>query len=432
MFAAVLAALPALNGEPLSLKDAVRQALAHHPSLEAAAADIRAAQSRVEQARTGYLPRASVSEYYQTANQPVFAFGTLLNQRRFVESNFAIDSLNHPGFVNNFQTQAGFQQTVWDFGATRAAVRSAEIGRQLSEEERKRRTQQRIALTAQAYHAVTLAAEGVRVSEAAVASAEAGLQRAEAVRDAGLSTDADVLAMRVHLAAMREQLIRRKSEHAVARAALNEAMGASLDSAADLSTPLTPAPAAEPVAAARPELRLSQLMRESAAAQRAVARQGYYPRIVARGVFEANAARFVTRGGTNFFLGAGMEWNAFDPAVRRRVEEASHAEASAAARERETAAQLLLERKRAQAQFEAAQERVRVSEAAGAEAEESLRIVKNRYEAGLARVDEVLRAETALLEARMRRLAAVYEQRMGAVAVELAAGALREDSDVLN
>jgi outer membrane protein TolC len=127
-----------------------------------------------------------------------------------------------------------------------------------------------------------------------------------------------------------------------------------------------------------------------------------------------------------------MEWNAFDPAVRRRVEEASHAEASAAARERETAAQLLLERKRAQAQFEAAQERVRVSEAAGAEAEESLRIVKNRYEAGLARVDEVLRAETALLEARMRRLAAVYEQRMGAVAVELAAGALREDSDVLN
>ena len=42
---------------------------------------------------------------------------------------------------------------------------------------------------------------------------------------AGMSTDADVLSIRVHLAGMREQVLERQQDVAVARAALNEAMG---------------------------------------------------------------------------------------------------------------------------------------------------------------------------------------------------------------
>ena len=41
--------------------------------------------------------------------------------------------------------------------------------------------------------------------EQAVRSAEADLKRAETVRAAGMSTDADVLSIRVHLAAVTEQ-----------------------------------------------------------------------------------------------------------------------------------------------------------------------------------------------------------------------------------
>jgi outer membrane protein TolC len=64
-------------------------------------------------------------------------------------------------------------------------------------------------------------------------------------------------------------------------------------------------------------------------------------------------------------------------------------------------------------------------------AEESLRIIKNRYEAGLAEVTELLRAETALLESRNRSLEAIRDQRLAAVTLEAARGKLTKDSDVV-
>lgn len=53
-----------------------------------------------------------------------------------------------------------------------------------------------------------------------------------------MSTDADVLSIRVHLAGVREQQIRREADVALAQAALNDALGLPLESPHELSTPL--------------------------------------------------------------------------------------------------------------------------------------------------------------------------------------------------
>ena len=66
------------------------------------------------------------------------------------------------------------------------------------------------------------------------------------------------------------------------------------------------------------------------------------------------------------------------------------------------------------------------------EAEESLRITQNRYEAGMSNVTDLLRNETAVLEARTRYLAAIHDQRIAATMVELASGRLNANSEVLN
>ncbi len=60
--------LPAQN--QLTLDEAVRQALAKHPSLEAAAARIRASEARVEQARSGWMPKVVYQKSYQRGNNP--------------------------------------------------------------------------------------------------------------------------------------------------------------------------------------------------------------------------------------------------------------------------------------------------------------------------------------------------------------------------
>jgi outer membrane protein TolC len=424
----------ALAQDPLTLEDAVKEALANHPSLEAAKADVAAADARIGQAKTGYLPHATYTEYFQRANQPVFAFGALLNQRRFTQADFDVNKLNHPGWVNNFQSQVGVEQIIWDFGGTRSRIRTAEIGKQMTQEEERAARMRRIAAVARAYAGATLAGEGVAVAEAALKSAEADLERAKARRDAGMAIDADVLTIEVHLAAAREQRIQRSYEAQVAMAALNESLGLPLETRHQLVTPLAPAPLAQADgnASGRPEIRQAALARELNEAQRNTARTALYPQIVAKGVFEADRGQFASQGGANWFFGAGLKWTIFDGmADRRRGREVEAMAVASGAREREVKSQVALQLRQARAAVDSAAERVTVASASVAQAEESLRIVKNRYEAGLAAVSDLLRNETALAEARMRRLTAIHDQRIAAVTVALAAGELEEGSDVL-
>lgn len=76
-----------------------------------------------------------------------------------------------------------------------------------------------------AYFGVTPAEKTLEVTRQSADSARADLKRAESIYQSGRSTQADVLALRVHLAAMQEQQIRASNDLAVAGAALNDALG---------------------------------------------------------------------------------------------------------------------------------------------------------------------------------------------------------------
>ena len=425
---------------PLGLRDAARMALSKHPSVEAVAGRAKAAEARIEQARSGFRPKVNYTESFMRSDNPVFVFSSLLTQHQFTEQNFLIGPLNRPEALNNFQSQLSVDQVVYDAGQVRQQTKAAELGRSVAHEDQRRTEMQLIAGVVRAYHGAVVAGESLNVAREAVRSAEADLKRAEAVRAAGMSTDADVLSIRVHLAAMREQEIRRSYDLEVARAALNEALGLPLDTQHELSTPLAPlAVAAHPAAdyekkavAERPEVRQVQLATRLAETQAAQARSSLLPQVGLRAMFEADRQRFVTRGGGNWLIGATLRWNLFNGfADRARIEEASHALAAARAQERQTDSGIRLQVRRAEADFKAAEERVHVTEAAVAMAEESLRITKNRYESGLSTVTDLLRNETALLEARTRRLAAVYDSRLAAASLELATGTLTVDSEIL-
>ena len=103
-----------------------------------------------------------------------------------------------------------------------------------------------VAAVARAYHGAVLAAESLKTAEQSVHSAEADLERAQTVRAAGMSTDVDVLSIRVHLAAVSEQRIRRAADLEFAKAALNDAMGLPLDTPHTLTTGLEPITATTP------------------------------------------------------------------------------------------------------------------------------------------------------------------------------------------
>jgi outer membrane protein TolC len=430
-----------LAQDPLSLREAVRFALRENKGIAAMNAGMQASAAHIDEARAGRLPKLNYSESFTRSDNPVFVFSSLLTQHQFGAGNFSIGPLNRPDSLNNFQSQLTVDQILYDAGQTRNAVRSAELSRQMTGEEQRRTEMQVIAGAVRTYYGAVLAAESLKTAEQALKSAEADLTRAESVLTAGMSTDVDVLSIRVHLAAVTEQRIQRAADLEVAKSALNDALGLPLDSGHLLTTSLSPielpdlalASLEKDASTTRPEARQIRLAADLAKTQANSARSALLPQVSFHAAFEADRQQFVDKGGANWLASVGLHWNLFNGlADKSRIEESSHWLERAHADEQRMDSAVQLEVRRAWADLRAARERIDVAKAAVAEAEESLRITQNRYESGLSNVTDLLRNETALLESRTRYLAAVHDERIAATMLELAAGRLSADSEVLN
>jgi outer membrane protein TolC len=426
--------------DPLSLREAVRLALRGNKAIAAANAGMRASAARVDEARAGRLPKLNYSESFARSDNPVFVFGSLLTQHQFGLENFNIGPLNRPDSLNNFQSLLTVDQPLYDAGQTRNAVKSADLSRQMTGEEQRRTQMQAIAGVVGAYYGAILAAESLKTAEQALGSAEADLKRAESVRVAGMSTDVDVLSIRVHLAAVTEQRIQRAADLEVAKSALNDALGLPLDDAHALTTALIPLDLPDltltslerDAPAARPETRETQLAAGLAKTQADTARGALLPQVGFHAAFEADRRQFIEKGGANWLASVQLRWNLFNGlGDKARIEESKNWLERAHAEEQRVDSAVRLEVRRSWADLQAAQQRIDVAKAAVAEAEESLRITQNRYEAGMSNVTDLLRNETAVLESRTRYLAAVHDQRIAATMLDLAAGRLSPDSEVL-
>src|ERR1017187_2180503 len=437
----VLWPLPGAAQDSMSLKDAVHLAMDKNKSMEASVASRKAAESRIAEARGGYLPKVNYSESWARSDNPVFVFSSLLTQHQFGEQNFQVGPLNRPDFIDNFQSQVSADQTLYDAGQTKHAVRSAELTKDLTREEGRRTQMEVIASVIRSYCDTLLGAEQLNATSQAMRSAQADLERAQAVRSAGMSTDVDVLSIRVHLASVREQQIRRAADLDVARAALNDALGLPLDTAHTLSTALTPLKLPEGLLAdyeknalsERPEARQVKLGTSLAENRAATARSSLLPQVGFHAAFEADRQRFYDRGGANWLVSIGLRWNLFNGfSDKARIQESKFALRQSEAEQEHAGSAIRLQVRRAYADFRSARQRIEVAKASVAEAEESLRITQNRYESGMSNVTDILRTETAVLEARTRHLIAMHDQRIAAAMLELAAGTLTVDSDVLD
>ncbi|HQG29972.1 MAG TPA: TolC family protein, partial [Candidatus Ozemobacteraceae bacterium] len=130
-------------------------------------------------------------------------------------------------------------------------------------------------------------------------------------------------------------------------------------------------------------------------------------------------------GHGNSMVFARVDWNIADGG------EASHkaAGARAQARQLRLAAQALkdgihLQIREAVTSINNALERIRVSREAVENSTESLRILRDRYTAGLAIMSDLLGAETSLLSHRMNHLKALYDYSISRARLKMALGDL--------
>jgi len=412
LFVAVLMTLPA-SAQSLSLSEAIERAKAGNPDVRAAAAAEREAAERITEARGGHLPKVDVSESWQRGNNPAFVFGSLLAQRRFTASDFALDALNHPDATDNFRAALSVEQSLFD-RAVSANLRAASIGRDMAATGRQLVDQDLTSAVTEMYGRVLIAAATARSTAAMVETARADRELAGNRREAGQVTDADVLRLDVYLARTLEQQVQATSDERIARARLNQLMGEPLSTifSLDLTPPgiaidiTNPASLEEEAVKNRPEVALALQQEQLAAASVDAAQAAFLPQVAAQGAWELNGGSWNARS-SSWGAGVVARVNLFHGfADKARLAEA-RAQASRRAHEREKAETMArLDVQIAIALLEAARASEAVGRAAADRARESRRIIRDRYESGVTDVTTLLHSADDVLQAEAQQIAA--------------------------
>ena len=266
------------------------------------------------------------------------------------------------------------------------------------------------------------------------------MARAQARQDQGLAVPSDLLSAQVQLAQAREDLLRAQSAVALSDAALNVAMGQPEDSPVLLVGKLnevsfeagTLDERQQRALQTRPDYQRAMIGHEQAANGVQTARAEFLPKLGIFSSWELDNQTFLTRGGNNWAAGATLTFNVFDGGANRaRLRESKARERQAEAMRNQMASGVRLQVREAFLNLTTARDRVDVSRSAVSQAEESLRIIQNRYEAGLATITDLLRAETSRTVAQKNALNAIFDYRLSFAALELATGELAADSQAV-
>jgi outer membrane protein len=434
-------ALPLMAQERLTLSDAVAGAMERNPDLAVDAPGQEAARLEFKAAKAGYLPRLDFEQSYQAGNSPVFVFGTLLSQQKFTANNFALPSLNSPDPIDNLQTKATLQQNIWDFGRTRNRRDQARLGVEMADQEHQDHRRQILFAVFDSYYSTSLARTALETAHTAVRSAESIENQAKSRMESGLAVEADLLRSRAYLAAARQQEIQARGRLEIAQAQLNRLMGNPINQAIGETAPLVPAgitlPPEEMLVSEQKQHRpdYQNLLAEQHQAELTVhsRQKEFLPVVSGYSTWEADNPSLSESGGNNWSAGISLRWNLFAggsdaaqlEAARKRLEQ----------KRREIAAMesaMAFEIRRALVQYRTAEEQMKAAQAAEAQSEEGLRILKNRYDAGLATMTDLLSAEALRSGARTNLAEAIYRHRLSYAQIEFAAGILAPTSPAMD
>jgi outer membrane protein TolC len=217
-------------------------------------------------------------------------------------------------------------------------------------------------------------------------------------------------------------------------------MGVSLSESFRLVKPQRPSPLGEldlislqgMALQKRPDLKQAELAAQSLQLAAETARAEFLPSISAFGMFETDSHNFASNGGSNWTLGVNVHFTIFNGrADQARLDESRFRQQREDALREQMTQAVRLQVQRAFLELQTARQRIEVSQHAARHAEESLRIIRNRYQAGLTTVTDLLRAEVAVTSAKARFLKALFDQHISAANLELQVGRLSPESLML-
>ena len=421
--------------EPLTLRQAINQALGQSPEAAIARAGNLDAKESATLARTALLPQLTFTEDISRGNDPVYAFGTRLRQRQFTQADFALNALNFPQPIGNFSTRFSGSWVAFDSLKTQKEIHRADLFKESASSSAKAVDQQIAFHVIGAYQQVLFAEREIAVAQHEQETAAALLASVEDHVKAGLAVESDRMSAEVNAAARKEELIAARGDLELAWAELRESIG-NPDLKAQELKPIEPHTFAQgaledevsTAAKTRPDLMALGEVQSAQASALGAAKSDFGPRVSAYGNWEEDRTSIGGSGGNNWVAGVQISVDILPIGKRTQLARESAAKQKIDAQVAATKQHLQLEVSQAHIHRQTAALQLETAQAALDQSAESLRILKNRYAAGLATITDLLRAEDAERQSQSNYWHAVYGNAMAYSELLYATGTLTPDA----
>jgi outer membrane protein len=405
-----------------TLDEAFRAALISDQRVEAGQWSVASAQSTWAAARAQRMPSLTLgADYYALSEQPA------------MNVNLApVPIAGQLPFVN--RDSGGFQgvvtQPLYTSGRISSGIDAARSGVHAQQADLRRTTLDVKMNVAETFVAVLRAARLLEVAQAKVASLSAHRRDVSSQFEEKLVSKNDLLSAEVALADAQQQALDARNKLELARAAYNRALGRNLTEPVHLAELQDRGEAMDCEALTaqamrdRPELAALAAQARALQNQAASERAKNGPQVQVMGGYLYQENRYVDPNGVAGVL-LGVQWNAFDMGRARNDANALSEKAEAATRMRRDAESMIaLEVRQRYLEIETARQRSQVARQAMAQADENLRVARDRYHSQVGTYTEVLDAETLRVQAYNNYFDSSYQAVLAGLRLRRAVGSL--------
>jgi outer membrane protein len=422
---------PSWLTQPLSLADALNQALRQNGTILRAKSDLEAQYGVVVQTRAIALPRLQVNGTYEYTKE-VQTFPTFQGPPGFPSFNFPFPN-------QTWNTSIQLVQTIYQGGQINSALRSAKLTKQQALLQYQTVIADSLLQVRIAYYDILQAAEQVTVEEASVKLLTQQFEDQKRRYDAGTVPRFNVLQAEVALSNERPRLIQARNALRVGKNNLVNLLGYNVPPQVweDIPLQLTdkldadPYPIDLPIALAKAlenRTELAALRKAEALRKEGVisAKGGYKPTVQLFGGYGAENSQFTNDPGQNVrgpMAGAQVSWNIFDGFLTQgKIKQAKALYEGSQVDVDNEARSIELEVRTDYSNFIEATETLESQKKVQEEADEALRLATARNDAGTGTQLDVLQAQTALTQARSTQVQALHDYDVARARFERAIG----------
>lgn len=421
-----------LFAKEISLKEFLALALKNNLELKAFQQAIKASELEKEAAKGAYFPRLKLEELLSHSDIPAQVFTFKLNQEEFSAKDFEIKKLNDPKSRTNFETRLTLELPIWLGGKIQAQVKQAEAHFRALKNLYERKEEEVLSQVYQAYLFAILSKESIKVSESSIREAEEHLRIAKARYQAGTALLSDVYRAEVYLNRAKESQEKAKNYYSLAKKNLELLVNTSLGDFEVEDLASIPQIEIERVKTLAFQNRKDlKALEEEIKTQREaykVTLSENLPQISAFATYSLNDKNYpFGSSGSGYLLGLGLTWK-FDTGLTTLKKAQAELQKSSSLEKKYLFLKnnILFEIEKAHTEYQNALYKFKSAESRIQASTEMLRIIQLRYQSGLARMLDLLDAQSELDQARLERLQALKDLHEAYMQILLAGGILKE------